>query len=130
MKIKPVTSGSPPGVEQAVTMGNLFKISQRKKDFPIMILLLSWKTKPGNYGLAQGGSPVFMMEKTFTIFKNKDGKAFKNGWSIIEDKKGSIWFGEDDGLWRYDGSTFTKVSQRRAYAIIPVYSAQPFLLIS
>jgi ligand-binding sensor domain-containing protein len=56
--------------------------------------------------------------KTFTVLKNKDGKAFKNVWSIIEDKKGNIWFGDIDGLWRYDGSTVTKVSQRGAYAII------------
>ncbi|MEO7992587.1 MAG: two-component regulator propeller domain-containing protein, partial [Chryseolinea sp.] len=48
----------------------------------------------------------------------KDGKAFNNVWSIIEDKKGNIWFGDVDGLWRYDGRTFTKVSQRGAYAII------------
>jgi ligand-binding sensor domain-containing protein len=26
--------------------------------------------------------------------------------------------GDVDGLWRYDGSTYTKVSQRGAYAII------------
>ena len=32
--------------------------------------------------------------KTFTVLKNKDGKAFKNVWSIIEDKKGNIWFGD------------------------------------
>ncbi len=56
--------------------------------------------------------------KTFTVLKNKDGKAFNNVWGIIEDKKGSIWFGDVDGLWRYDGRTFTKVSQRGAYAII------------
>lgn len=56
--------------------------------------------------------------KTFTVVKNKDGKTFRNVWSIIEDKKGNIWFGDLDGLWRYDGSTFTKVSQRGAYSII------------
>src|SRR5690606_5870608 len=72
--------------------------------------------------------------KTFTVLKNKDGKAFKNVWSIIEDKKGSIWFGDVDGLWRYDpsahfgsaqhkslragGGTFTNASQRGAYVII------------
>ena len=56
--------------------------------------------------------------KTFTVLKNKDGKAFNNVWSIIEDKKGNIWFGDSDGLWRYEGSVFTKVSQRGAYAII------------
>ncbi len=69
--------------------------------------------------------------KTFTVLKNKDGQAFNNVWSVIEDRKGNIWFGatiiEDkrgdtsfvsQGLWRYDGSTFTKVSQKGAYAII------------
>ena len=55
--------------------------------------------------------------KPFTILKNNDGKAFNNVWAVIEDKKGNIWFGAD-GLWRYDGKTFTKVSQRGAYAII------------
>jgi ligand-binding sensor domain-containing protein len=64
--------------------------------------------------------------KTFTVLKDKDGKTFKNVWSIIEDKKGNIWFGDNNGLWRYDPSatlsagsgTFTKVSQRGAYGII------------
>ena len=76
------------------------------------------KTKQGNYGLAQGARLFVYDGKTFTVLKNKDGKAFNNVWSIIEDKKGNIWFGDVDGLWRYDGSTFTKVSQRGAYAII------------
>ena len=69
--------------------------------------------------------------KTFTVLKNKDGKTFTNVWGITEDRKGNIWFGatiiEDkrgdtsfvsQGLWRYDGSTYTKVSQKGAYAII------------
>jgi len=62
--------------------------------------------------------PCLYDGKTFTLIKDEDGKAFRNGWSIIEDKKGSIWFGDNDGLWRYDGRTFTKVSQRGAYGII------------
>src|SRR6185369_15692843 len=52
MKIKPVISGLRPEVEQAGTMGNLFEILQLKKDFPTMISILLWKTKPGKYGLA------------------------------------------------------------------------------
>ena len=68
---------------------------------------------------------------TFTVLKNKDGEAFYNVWGITEDRKGNIWFGGsiikdrkgstlflEGGLWRYDGRTFTKVSQRGAYAII------------
>ncbi len=54
----------------------------------------------------------------FTVLKNKDGKPFNNVWSIIEDDKGNIWFGDLYGLWRYDGSTFTHVSERGAYSII------------
>jgi hypothetical protein len=45
--------------------------------------------------------------KTFTVVTNK-GKPFTNV-SIIEDKKGNIWLG-GEGLWRYDGSTFTNFS--------------------
>jgi len=67
---------------------------------------------------AQIGNMFVYDGKTFTVLKDKDGEAFKNVWSIIEDKKGNIWFGDNNGLWRYDGRTFTKVSQRGAYGII------------
>jgi len=49
--------------------------------------------------------------KTSTVF-NHDFKPFKNVRSIIEDKKGNIWLGGDDGLWRYNGGTFTNFTQR------------------
>jgi ligand-binding sensor domain-containing protein len=26
---------------------------------------------------------------------------------IIEDKKGNLWFGGRDGIWRYDGKSYT-----------------------
>jgi ligand-binding sensor domain-containing protein len=74
--------------------------------------------KNGKLWFGTRGEPCFYDGKTFTVFKNEDGKAFNNVWSIIEDKKGNIWFGDVDGLWRYDGRTFTKVSQRGAYNII------------
>jgi ligand-binding sensor domain-containing protein len=83
--------------------------------------------------------------KAFTIVKNDDGKTFNNVWGITEDRKGNIWFGatiledrknknwsdaitaEDkrdnrltisSGIWRYDGITYTKVSNKGAYAIL------------
>lgn len=77
------------------------------------------------------GEACYYDGKTFTVFTNNDGKAFNNVWSIIEDSKGNIWFGGsiikdrrgsilfvEDGLWRYDGSTFTKASQRGASFIM------------
>lgn len=87
--------------------------------------------KTGKLWFGTSGEACFYDGKTFTVFRNKDGKAFNNVWSIIEDRKGTIWFGGsviDDkkgdtlfvsaGLWRYDGSIFTKVAQRGASAII------------
>jgi polyisoprenoid-binding protein YceI len=63
--------------------------------------------------------------KKFTTLTHK-GQSFLDVWSIMEDRKGNIWLSgfngfkvsQTGGLWRYDGSTFTKVSKRGAYAII------------
>jgi ligand-binding sensor domain-containing protein len=49
--------------------------------------------------------------KAFTVFSN-NGKPFSNVRTIIEDKKGNIWLGGNDGLWRYDGSTFTNFTKK------------------
>jgi ligand-binding sensor domain-containing protein len=87
--------------------------------------------KTGKFWFGTRGEACFYDGKIFTVLKNKSGKAFNNVWSIIEDRKGNIWFGASiidykkgdtlfvsNGLWRYDGSTFTKVSHRSASAII------------
>ena len=63
------------------------------------------------------------MMENITVLKTKTVKLFKNIWSIIEDKKehlvrcdviedkrGDTSF-VSQGLWVYDGRTFTKVSQ-------------------
>ena len=47
---------------------------------------------------------------TFTENTNGEGKPFENVWSIIEDKNGNIWLGDGEGLWRYNGSSFTHVT--------------------
>jgi ligand-binding sensor domain-containing protein len=78
--------------------------------------------KTGKLWFGTRGELCFYDGKTFTVLKDKDGKAFNNVWSIIEDKKGNIWFGVNggraSGLWRYDGSTYTNVSQGGVFAII------------
>jgi ligand-binding sensor domain-containing protein len=98
--------------------GKSFQNFTTKDGFPSNSIRLLLEDKTGKlWFCAQGENMCVYDGKTFTVLKNKDGKAFNNVWSIIEDKKGNIWFGAD-GLWRYDGRTFTKVSQRGAYAII------------
>jgi hypothetical protein len=49
--------------------------------------------------------------KSFAVFTH-EGKPFTNVRSIIEDTKGNIWLGGNDGLWRYDGSIFTNFTQK------------------
>jgi len=108
--------------------GKSFRKFTTKDGFPSNSIRLLLEDKTGKLWFGAQGENMFVYDarlngevgqgKTFTILKNKDGKAFNNVWSIIEDKKGNIWFGDVDGLWRYDGSTFTNVSQRAAYAII------------
>ena len=99
--------------------GKSFRNFTTKDGFPSNSIRLLLEDKTGKLWFGAQGENMFVYDgKTFTVLKNKDGKAFNNVWSIIEDKKGNIWLGDSDGLWRYDGSVFTKVSQRGAYAII------------
>lgn len=108
--------------------GKSFRNFTTKDGFPSNNIRLLLEDKTGKFWFGAQGENMFVYDarlngevgqgKTFTVLKNEDGKAFNNVWSVIEDKKGNIWFGDADGLWRYDGSAFTHVSQRGAYAII------------
>ena len=106
--------------------GKSFRNFTTKDGFPSNDIRLILEDKTGKFWFGTRDNIFVYDGKIFTVLKNKDDKAFKNVWSIIEDKKGYIWFGDVDGLWRYDpsaalrpgSSTFTKVSQRGAYAII------------
>jgi len=112
--------------------GKSFRNLTTKDGFPSNSIRLLLEDKTGKLWFGAQGENMFVYDgKTFTVLKNKDGKTFTNVWGITEDRKGNIWFGatiiEDkrgdtsfvsQGLWRYDGSTYTKVSQKGAYAII------------
>jgi sugar lactone lactonase YvrE len=89
--------------------------------------------KNGRIWIGTRGDACYFDGKTFTVFKNKAGKPFHNVWSIVEDQQGRIWFGAEiikefknstyyldgaPGLWRYDGTNYTKVSERGASAIM------------
>ncbi len=75
------------------------------------------KDKTGKLWIGTRGEAFVYDGVKFTTITDNEGKAFKNVWGITEDRKGNIWLGED-GLWRYDGRHFTKVSELGAYAIL------------
>jgi ligand-binding sensor domain-containing protein len=110
-----------------------------KDGFPSNSIRLLLEDKTGKLWFGAQGESMFVYDarpdsigrKTFTVLKNKDGKTFTNVWGITEDRKGNIWFGAtiiegkrgdtsfiSQGLWRYDGSNYTKVSQKGAYGIL------------
>ncbi|NRF40233.1 histidine kinase [Pedobacter sp. LMG 31643] len=96
--------------------GKSFRNFTSKEGLPNSNIFTVMDDKTGKLWIGTSGKAFVYDGKAFTTLTNK-GKAFNNVWSIIEDKKGNIWLGAD-GLWRYDGTTFTKVSQRGVYAII------------
>jgi ligand-binding sensor domain-containing protein len=100
--------------------GKSFRNFTTKEGFPNNITTII-EDKTGKLWIGTRGEAFVYDGKTFTRLIH-EGKAFNNVWSIIEDKKGNIWFGVNggraNGLWRYDGSVFTKVSQRGVYAVI------------
>jgi polyisoprenoid-binding protein YceI/streptogramin lyase len=80
--------------------------------------------KTGKLWVGTRGDAFVYDGKKFTTLTYK-GEPFLGVWGIMEDRKGAIWLGgfnvkgglRPGGLYRYDGSTFTKVSDRGAYAI-------------
>jgi len=69
--------------------------------------------KSGRLWFGTNGNTFIYDGRTFKVFRDNEGRPFKNVWSIIEDKEGNIWLGGDGGLWRYDGSAFTNFTKNR-----------------
>lgn len=65
--------------------------------------------KVGKFWFGTSGDVCIYDGKRISVFTYK-GKHF-NVRSIIEDKKSNIWLGCVDGLWRYNGSTFTNITR-------------------
>jgi len=126
---------------EAVRQGYSFRKFSTTDGFPSNHIRLLLEDKSGKLWFGAQGESLFVydarrygevgMRKPFTILKNSEGKPFNNVWGILEDRKGYIWFGAtiiqekrgdtsiiSQGLWRYNGTTFTQVSSRGAYAII------------
>jgi len=118
--------------------GKSFRNFTTKEGLPSNNITTIMEDRTGKFWFGTRGEACFYDGKTFTVFRNKDGKAFNNVSSIIEDRKGNIWFAGflpdhikrispggvimygTSGLWRYDGSTLTKVSQTRGGTIYAI----------
>ncbi|MDG3002583.1 ligand-binding sensor domain-containing protein [Paludisphaera mucosa] len=64
----------------------------------------------GNHWFGTTGEGVYRYDgKGFTQYTVEDGLNSNIVWSILEDKKGRIWFGTDSGLSRWDGKGIRSV---------------------
>ncbi len=100
--------------------GNAINEDRAGKTFPdrqpigVSIIM---EDNTGKLWLGTKGEAFIYDGKTFNVLRNKAGKAFYNVWGITKDRKGNIWFGAD-GLLRYDGITFTKLSEKATLSIL------------
>ena len=93
--------------------GKTFRDRQPNGGFSIIT-----EDKTGKLWISTKSEALIYDGKTFSVLRNKDGKAFYGVGGITKDRKGTIWFGANDGLWRYDGNTFTKFSEQGALALL------------
>lgn len=63
--------------------------------------------KSGKFWVGTRGNARVYDGKVSSILVH-DGHTFTNVRTIIEDSKGNVWLAGWDGLWRYDGITFTQ----------------------
>lgn len=89
--------------------GKSFKNFTTKDGLPSNNVNWIMEDRTGKLWFGTGNYAFVCVDKTYTILMH-EGKPFKNVRSIIEDKNGNIWFGGNDGLWRYDDTTFTNYS--------------------
>lgn len=67
--------------------------------------------KAGNLWFGTTGEGVYRYDgKLFTQFTVKDGLSSNIVSAILEDKKGNIWMGTDEGVCRYDGKKIESLS--------------------
>jgi ligand-binding sensor domain-containing protein len=69
-----------------------------------------WFATRGNTFVYDPAVKSSASSQKFTVF-TQGNKAFKNVRSLIQDKESNIWLSGNDGLWRYDGSSFTNFNQ-------------------
>lgn len=67
------------------------------------------ESKTGELWFATRGNTFVYDGKAFTVFSHYD-KPFKNVRTVMEDRKGNIWLGGADGLWRFKGHTTTRIT--------------------
>ena len=99
-------------------MGNPSPPIRRRRGCPITLSGTSSKIKQEICGSARDKGGVSKYDgKSFTTYTTAQGLANNCVWSILEDKKGNLWFGTwGGGVSRYDGKSFTTYTTEQGLA--------------
>jgi ligand-binding sensor domain-containing protein len=67
--------------------------------------------------------PLTKENKNYSNNSANKSSTYKNSvWSMFQDKKGTIWFGTDEGLYCYDGKVFTRFLDNPNIISLAAYS--------
>lgn len=71
-----------------------------------------YEDKTGLLWIASGTTELSTFDgKNFKIFKDKQENTYDKITFILGDDQGNIWFGNRDGLWKYDGKEMNKMTK-------------------
>ncbi len=101
------------GMEQGLNSNSIYSILQDKSG-------IVWVGTNNGLNRFNGNRfvsiPIVLNNKNSTYFEsdNKISSPTKNTvWSIMQDRKGTIWLGTDDGVYCYDGNTFSRFLDKK-----------------
>jgi ligand-binding sensor domain-containing protein len=85
------------------------EISKPQCTAPSTSTRCGWQDKAGSLWFCTAGAGVYRYSGTqFTHFTSKDGLSNNVVYCMLEDNAGNTWFGTNDGVCRYDGSSFSR----------------------
>lgn len=104
-----------------------------RKDKPIDINLASpnplvseyfrsiFQDSKGNLWFGSLGEGVIKYDtKTLQYFTKADGFITRSVQAITEDQQGNLWFGTDNGLYKYDRTSFRNYNQQDGLSVIDI----------
>jgi ligand-binding sensor domain-containing protein len=96
------------GIEQGLNSNSIYSILQDRAG---SIWVGTNKGLNRYDGSRFANIPIVLSNNTSSYFnnsKNMNTPAENTVWSMMQDTKGTIWFGTDDGVYCYDGKSFSR----------------------
>lgn len=116
-QVKTNTTAAPGTYRSGPTVIKNFKAAALAPDFDTTLvsqyIRSIFQDSKGNLWFGTIGEGVVRYDKkTLTYFSSPEGFISNSVFAINEDKAGNMWFGTDQGVYKYDGKTFRKYTEK------------------